>query len=370
MEGNVENTLAAALDGRWKEYRLQFKTCRGEFSEEAVHDLRVAARRLSAVLDILRAIEPHPRLQKMRRFLKDQLDDLDDLRDVQVMLVETSEAQEHLPQLKPFQDYLLKQEKRLLHVARNQVQASKPSEWSGRIVKMRAALEKESYKPGFSVRLLETMDNAYLKVSQLSSKLDRTKPATIHRLRIAFKKFRYMTEVIQPILANYPESYFKRMHDLQSAMGDIHDVDIFLFTLAEFDESSLRHAHKNMSSFDPKPIQRYYKNRQSELVTAFFKKKRELKTFWRPAPGKTFPWEKKNEPLHHPSRNRRAGGDLGPGGRRQPASTDRQRPEENAQDRAGTQGTGSADRPDPDQPLPSSGSDSENPGEEIRSGKR
>ncbi len=358
MEGNVENTLAAALDGRWKEYRVQFKTCRGEFSEEAVHDLRVAARRLSAVLDILRAIEPHPRLQKMRRFLKDQLDNLDDLRDVQVMLVETSETQERLPQLEPFQDYLLKQEKRLLRSARKQVQVSKPSEWSGRIVKMRAALEKESNKPGFSLRLLETMDNAYLKVSRLGSKLDRTKPATIHRLRIAFKKFRYMTEVIQPILANYPESYFKRMHDLQSAMGDIHDVEIFLYTIADFAEGSLRQARKDTPSFDPKPIQRYYKIRQTELVAAFFKKKSELKTFWRRAPDQIFPWEKKNEPLHRSSRNRRAGGDRGPGGRRQPASADRQRPEENAQDSAGTQGTGSTDRPDPNQPLPSSGSDS------------
>ncbi len=368
MDGKVENTLAAALDGRWNEYRVQFKICRREFSEEAVHDLRVATRRLSAVLDILRAIQPHPRLQKMRRFLKDQLDNLDDLRDVQVMLVETSETQERLPQIKPFQEYLQKQEKRLLSAARKQVQASKPSEWSRRIEKMRGALEKESNQPGFSAQLLETMDNAYLKVIQLLSKVDRAQPATIHRLRIAFKKFRYMTEVIQPILANYPESYFKRMHDHQSAMGDIHDIDILLYTLADFTESSLQHAHRNISPFDPKPIQRYYKKRQTGLVVVFFKSKSELKTFWRLAPEQPFPWEKKNDPLHHTSRHRRAGGDLRPRRRRQSAPADRQRPEENAQDRARIKGTGSADRPGPDQPIPSGGSDGENPGEEVRSG--
>ncbi|HEX2698114.1 MAG TPA: hypothetical protein VHM28_10430, partial [Anaerolineales bacterium] len=42
--------LLTSLDERWKTYRAQVKTCRKEFSEEAVHDLRVAARRLLAVL--------------------------------------------------------------------------------------------------------------------------------------------------------------------------------------------------------------------------------------------------------------------------------------------------------------------------------
>ncbi len=367
MDEKAENTLVAALDRRWNEYRVQFKTCRREFSEEAVHDLRVAARRLLAVLDILRAIDPHPRLQKMRHFLKDQLDNLDELRDVQVMLVETFEAQDQLPQLKPFQEYLQKQEKRLLREARKQVQSSRPSEWSRRMEKMWAALEKESSRPEFSAHLLETMDHAYLKMAQFWNKLDRARPATIHRLRIAFKKFRYMTEVIQPILANYPESYFKRMHDHQSAMGDIHDVEVLLFTLADFAENSVQHASKSASSFDPKPIQRYYKKRQTELVAAFFKEKGELKSFWRPAPDKPFPWEKNNDPLHHSSRHRRTGGDLRPGRRRQPAPADRGRPEKDAQDRKGTKGAGSADRSDPDQPLPSSSPDGENPGEEARS---
>ena len=70
---NVERDgalLITALDGRWENYRVQVKTCRREFSEEAVHDLRVATRRLLAVLDIARALDPNPRLQKTRRFLK------------------------------------------------------------------------------------------------------------------------------------------------------------------------------------------------------------------------------------------------------------------------------------------------------------
>ncbi len=58
MDANT--LLLEAIDQRWEKYREQIKTCRREFSEEAVHDLRVAARRLLALVDLIRAISPHP----------------------------------------------------------------------------------------------------------------------------------------------------------------------------------------------------------------------------------------------------------------------------------------------------------------------
>src|SRR5262245_36418615 len=116
-----ENVLITALDERWKKYRAELKTCKREFSEEAVHDLRVATRRLLAVMDILRSLDPHPRIQKVRQTLKNQLDSLDDLRDTQVMLVEVSESVANLTELKPFEEGLLRREKRLLRAAHKEV---------------------------------------------------------------------------------------------------------------------------------------------------------------------------------------------------------------------------------------------------------
>ena len=365
MMAEVENTLAVALVQRWDDYRVQSRTCRQEFSEEAVHDLRVAARRIMAVLDIVRAINPHPRVQKTRRFLKDQLDDLDELRDVQVMLVEISETIEHLPELQPFEEHLQKREKRLLRTALKQVQASKPSEWNKRIDKMRSALEKESRKPDFQAGLLQTVDNAYSRAVQDYAQMDGAQAATIHRVRIAFKKFRYMAEIVIPVLTDQPESYFKRMHDYQSAMGDIQDVEIFLNALADFAENMPHPARKGSASFDPKPIRRFYKKRHTESVAAYFEDKGELSTFWRPAPDQPFPWEKSNDPLHHPSRHRGASGDQRQRRRRQSTPVNRRGLEEDAQNREGTEGAGHKDRPDHDQPLPAGSPDGENPGKEV-----
>lgn len=122
----------------------KLKTCKREFSEEAVHDLRVATRRLLAVLDLLRALDPNPRIQKIRRALKNQLDEFDDLRDVQVMLVDASEAVSNFPELKPFEKTLQEREKRLLRKARKQIKQSKSSELEKRVEKIHLSVQERS----------------------------------------------------------------------------------------------------------------------------------------------------------------------------------------------------------------------------------
>ena len=348
--------LITALHERWENYRIQIKTCRREFSEEAVHDLRVSTRRLLAVLDIARALEPHPRLQKVRRLLKDQLDELDDLRDVQVMLVEISETIDNFLDLKPFETHLQEREKHLLRLARKLVNALKLPEFKKRIEKISDSLKERTAEVNFLAQLYQAVDNVYLRTMQAFVQVDASQPSSIHRLRLAFKKFRYMAEVVQPLIPDYPGSHLERMHVYQSAMGDIQDMEVFLSALSDFSESGA-------SSFDPKPVRRFYETRHTETIAAFIEDKGELITFWRAAPDQPFPWENKHDPVHHPSRHRRGRGSVR--GRRQPASAGQQRPQEDALHRTGLEGTRDSTRPDPDQSVPASNSDGAHSGEEV-----
>ena len=95
---SAHELLKTALNQRYEKYIAERKRCKEEFSEEAVHDLRIAARRVLALIELLRAVAPSPHLQKLRRAFKDQLDSLDELRDIQVMLAEISETLETLPE--------------------------------------------------------------------------------------------------------------------------------------------------------------------------------------------------------------------------------------------------------------------------------
>jgi CHAD domain-containing protein len=355
MKTSAKSILLKSLDERWKSYRSQYGTCRSEFSEASVHDLRVSTRRLLAVLDLVRAIDPHPRLQKIRHTLKNNMDDFDDLRDLQVMLVEISEDIENLPQLSYFRKHLKKREAALMRVAYKQIKEIKISEVSERIKKTGASLEKlKAMDKELGLRLIEVVDSAYLKANQDFNRIDGTQVSTIHRFRLSFKKFRYLAEVVHPLIKDYPETYFERMHKYQSAMGDIQDAEIFLNLLAEYIE-------KHEPAFDPKPISIYYRTRLSNHVTAFMENKNEFNIFWDPIlAGQISAQENENEPIHDSTRPRRRGGAEVRAG--QSATALGKRKGKNEEDRSGTVGAGNTARLDPEQSSREDNGDGEDPG--------
>ncbi len=341
MTDTALNLIIDALDQRWENYRNQRKRCRTEFSEEAVHDLRVAARRMLALIEVLRGISPHPRLQKLRRAFKTQLDGFDELRDTQVILVEISENIDTLPELESLHKHLQKREKRLLRTARKQVEDLETGGMTRRMGKARESLLAEPAEV-LAGRILQVVDDAFITVTQRYGWVDPAHAATIHQVRVAFKKFRYMVEVIHPLLPAFPPKLLKRLHDYQTAMGDIQDAEVFLQTHADFA------AHH--PAYDPHPVRLYYERRHAELILAFIENMHELHTFWRNAPDHAFPWEMPHENVSHSPRNRRRAGNARVRGG-QPARADAQGQQQDAQDSARAEGTGSLPGPGAEQPV-------------------
>ncbi len=278
----VNQLLLDALDKRWKDYRAELKHCRAEFSNEAVHDLRIAARRMLAIIQVLNSISPRPRLKKLNHAFKDQLDEFDDLRDTQVILAEVSETMQEMPQLQKFQEHLYSVEEGLLKTLRKKLKVIDLFDVSKRIRKTRESLESK-FDGDLVLQTLQTVDDAFLLTKQRHSWIDAAQPATIHRVRIAFKTFRYMVEIIHPLLNDYPIETLKQMNEYQSLMGEIQDVEVIIQTLADFPSPA--------STFDIEPIRRYYEQRHTEATSAFIEDMHQIDTFWRPAPDQPFPWE-------------------------------------------------------------------------------
>jgi len=286
---SAHELLKTALNQRYEKYIAERKRCKEEFSEEAVHDLRIAARRVLALIELLRAVAPSPHLQKLRRAFKDQLDSLDELRDIQVMLAEISETLETLPEFLPLQKFLQKREKRLLNSAEHDVREFKAGFIAHRIEDIRASLAESETDQDLSAQLLAVMDEACYTVTQRKKLVDPAQPSSIHRVRIAFKKFRYMLEIIYPMLPGFPEAHLKNMHSYQTAMGEIQDVEVLLQTLDDFAASH--------EAYDKQPVQRFYKQRHAELINTYIENMHEFVTFWRETPEKAFPWEGKEKEL-------------------------------------------------------------------------
>jgi CHAD domain-containing protein len=278
----AKTVLLESLDTRWKKFRAEWKSCRNEFSEEAVHDLRVATRRLLALFDLLRSISQHKRIQRIRRALKEQLDDLDDLRDTQVLLADISEFIQEVPELRLFQKQLQKNEKKLLRQARKIIMSRDIGGLKKRIEKTRemmAALSEETLHEQF----LAAADERFGRVLQAYSAMDTENTPSIHHLRVAFKKFRYTVEIIHPLLANFPKTNFERMHACQSGLGDIQDLDVALQYASDLLDASVPAAEL---------VTVHYASRLRAAVLTFVEDKDEALTFWRNAPDQPFPWEK------------------------------------------------------------------------------
>lgn len=279
----VNELLLEALDKRWKNYRAELKRCRAEFSNEAVHDLRVSARRMLAHIQLLNSISPRPRLQKLTRAFKDQLDEFDDLRDTQVILAEISETLNELPQLQKFQYHLQAVEDDLLKTLRKRLKVIDLFDVSKRMRRTRESLEAEP-DSGTNLQILQAVDDTFLFTKQRHGWIDTAQPATIHRVRTAFKTFRYMVEIIHPLVNSFPTDNFRRMHDYQALMGEIQDVEVILQTLADFPS--------RRSSLEFGPVRRYYECRHKEAISAYIEEMNQIDDFWRLAPDQPFPWEK------------------------------------------------------------------------------
>src|SRR5258706_3641769 len=177
--------LLEALEQRWKNYRAELKRCRAEFSNEAVHDLRVATRRMLALIQLLNSIAPRPRLQKLIRAFKDQLDEFDDLRDTQVMLAEISEIIHELPQLQGFQKHLQYSEERLLRNLRKKIKQLESSEVTRRIRKTHEAIEAET-NSDLRSQVMQAFDYVFLITNQRHCWVYLDPPSNNHFVLIEF----------------------------------------------------------------------------------------------------------------------------------------------------------------------------------------
>jgi CHAD domain-containing protein len=274
--------LLDALAMRWENYCAELQNCRREFSEESVHDLRVATRRMLAYIRLLNSISPQPRLKKMAHAFKDQLDEFDTLRDTQVILAELSGILPELPQLEEFETHLHSVESQMmqeLHIKLNERKTSGMENWVQKTQEDVGAWGDDH----LDSLVLDVVDDAFLTVKQRLGWIDRTRSSTIHRVRVVFKAFRYMVEIVHPLLDGFPPEILRQMNGYQTLMGDIQDAEVFARTLADFMRET---SHPDLDS-----VRGYYEKRRAEAISAFMAVMGEIHTFWRPAPDQPFPWE-------------------------------------------------------------------------------
>lgn len=222
---------------------------------EAVHDMRVATRRMRTALKVLARYYPPEWRDAIKEELRTTTNVLGVLRDLDVFKLKfDGYLQDHSPwKLKTFKN-LLQTWKFEHETAYRQVKGYLDGKT------YRACVARiADYLNKFDRHLLEIPDEVLVeRIDQLIPSmiydLDKrvrvydhpTYMATLdqlHRLRIQLKHFRYTLEYFESVLGRSTETFIPEIINLQDQLGDLHDADF-----------ALRFAEKEIDDSDPDQI--------------------------------------------------------------------------------------------------------------------
>jgi CHAD domain-containing protein/HD superfamily phosphodiesterase len=269
-----------------------------DFNADAVHDLRVALRRCRSIADGLRAIDPHPEWQAMKKAGRQLFQRLGALRDLQVMMEWIEELEPAganvarvlplnleqglralqaqpgsmelvdtrpptmLPIREPLAEALLKiladrekEQKREARLALEEFDRKQWRQWRRSLPARAAHMRLGS---GFFKHLaLERWTEA--RALHTLALRNRSQVA-LHTLRIAIKRFRYIVENFLP--AEH-QAWSKDLKDVQDSLGEVHDLDVLWTTALSChvfpDVASRKRWHARIVEERNKRIARYRK---------------------------------------------------------------------------------------------------------------
>ncbi len=265
-----KNILLTAFDDRWRRFRKEWDRTRRKYSQDSIHDLRVASRRLLAVLDTLRNLLNDSVLQDCRRRVKKSLDTLGPLRDVHVQRTYISTVIDRYPQLEAFERSLASKEDQIARKVQNVL---KESPGLGHAM---AQARRHARKRIKKETILNFIDKRFRKLLELEAQIDPSNTQTIHETRLAFKKFRYTCEVAQPIIRKRVGlDQLKQFRSFQTMMGDIQDIEVLSDALSKW-------AQKRGAEQELQPAFEELRNERRKRIAIFMESRGQVHTFWEP----------------------------------------------------------------------------------------
>jgi CHAD domain-containing protein len=270
--------LAQSLDECWKRYRKTFRAAKSILTEKWVHDLRVALRRLDAVLDLTGMFLPHSHTVKVRRSLKRLVKHLSSLRDIQVQQRLVADLTKTYPELLKFQKHLVKQERVQIRALKKTVRRKHEklaNEFTKTFFQSRNLLR--TFTPAETEQMIiGAVNKAYGTAIDAKRATESQDTSAIHAMRIAFRKFRYTVESAQPFLHDIPETVLARMQNFQNLMGNIQDVDVLFDTLARWGSKRGKRTRQKLA-----PIYQVVAQRRRSCIDEFVGEVDEIDSFWK-----------------------------------------------------------------------------------------
>jgi CHAD domain-containing protein len=281
----LHRLIGRSLDESWKGYRRDFRRCRAKFSEASVHQLRVESRRLLALLGLLETLLGQSSVAEPRRLLKKSLRRLARLRDAQVQLMRVEAKLRRFSSAKAFHSALRKRERRLIREGSAQMHRARLTRIKASMATLREDVRRLVADQPHEGRHWEALwcavNQAFDRVAELRGLCSGDDLRTIHRLRIAFKRFRYKVELLRPVLPGVTKRHLTALRAFQTRLGEIQDAGVLMQTLGKFSRKRPEDA-ANLQGF-----RQDAKRQLDVLVQKFLLNAGRIHKFWPPPSSKT-----------------------------------------------------------------------------------
>jgi CHAD domain-containing protein len=237
---NAGEFLDEELGRRWKTFRRRLRRelpRRRTGIDEAVHDLRTAARK---VLSLLAAVEPSgPRkaVRRVRRRVHDVLDRLGRTRDLTVqreLLARIPSGGPSAAALRAFARTVDLEFARSVRKVRRRLARVDAQALHDDVRRIRRRLRDTEKSRGARRDVVKAVALAFSDLQRRRVAVDPTELETVHRMRISLKEFRYLVRSAAPLLPGVSTRALDTLHELQTTMGDLHDIEVLSASLAAF----------------------------------------------------------------------------------------------------------------------------------------
>lgn len=185
--------------------------------------------------------------KNIRSILKRQVKTFSPLRDVQTQILQTHKLTTKYPVLYDYFHSLIKSEEKLVKEAPGKVSAFRTDELDYNFDQFLAEIPRSLKEKSLDYSdLFDIAQKLYDKVLKKHKKSTRDDLESLHKTRLAFKKFRYVMEILKR-KAGLRKPDFKTMKAFQTRLGNIQDIRVYLENLNEFIEKEA----KNEKNYQP-----------------------------------------------------------------------------------------------------------------------
>jgi len=238
----------------------------------------VASRRLISQFDLLGSIVSDATVGKGRRVLRRRVKALGALRDTQLQCAFIAERLDEFPELAAVYRSLQRRERSLLKGAAAEFRVFKLRKIRRFVDDLLGIIVDHMTNFAKGKQLCSTVfwvaNDAYLEVARRQQAVDLQDLSTVHSMRIAFKRFRYIMEALSPHVTGFDHRKLRTLAGYQRRMGAIQDLVVIQNCVSTFAGQNSA-ASKQLDSFS-----KYLLERRTRAVRSFARSADKLSELW------------------------------------------------------------------------------------------